>query len=465
MESFITYETSMAAIPASENVTMPERTLISCSNNDSGYTTANCTEQQSYTITPLVTPLYIKLYVGLLNGIIFSLGVSGNIFVIFIVLSVKEMRTHTNFCLINLSFTDLIYLLVCQPAAVLDFYQEEKWTLGEFMCRFVYFLENLSTSTTILTIIAISLERYFAICHPLLNYSMFSGSRVTKVILAIWLLAALVCFPFLLTSELKESSFHDGSEGYICINDIHLIWQHIYLWVILLLFFILPLFLLIILYLRIICTLLSQTLQGAADTRKNCASMKSRKQVVYILATVVTMFFLCLVPLRILILWKIYAPYEQHKSLPFVSYLNILHTVRLLTYFNSACNPIIYNLISTKFRAASMSVLRRCRSRDQYMSSNTNRLGRIGKKGLCGTNQDKACGGCAKGGHRIGGGEIGGGAGGVGGTSVGQGSGSITTGLTASSTIAYQGGCHYHYTEDSNSFYDTERSKMSSTIL
>ena len=66
------------------------------------------------------------------------------------------------------------------------------------------------------------------------------------------------------------------------------------------------------------------------------------------LGTVVLSFFVCLMPFRALTLWIIMGPQEVVFSLE--TYYNILYFCRVMTYINSAINPILYNLMSSKFR-------------------------------------------------------------------------------------------------------------------
>ena len=66
------------------------------------------------------------------------------------------------------------------------------------------------------------------------------------------------------------------------------------------------------------------------------------------LGTVVLSFFVCLMPFRAFTLWIIVAP--QGAVLSLETYYNILYFCRVMTYINSAINPILYNLMSSKFR-------------------------------------------------------------------------------------------------------------------
>jgi len=69
---------------------------------------------------------------------------------------------------------------------------------------------------------------------------------------------------------------------------------------------------------------------------------------VLMLGTVVLSFFVCLMPFRALTLWIVMGPQEAVFSLE--TYYNILYFCRVMTYINSAINPILYNLMSSKFR-------------------------------------------------------------------------------------------------------------------
>ncbi|KAL4231045.1 hypothetical protein ACF0H5_008628 [Mactra antiquata] len=84
----------------------------------------------------LEIPLYIYICVSVVNAIIFIVGTFGNVLVIVVVLRVREMRTPTNVFLLNLSVADVMVLIVCQPAALLEFYGKERWFLGEVMCEY-----------------------------------------------------------------------------------------------------------------------------------------------------------------------------------------------------------------------------------------------------------------------------------------------------------------------------------------
>lgn len=85
--------------------------------------------------------------------------------------------------------------------------------------------------------------------------------------------------------------------------------------------------------------------------------MHSRRQVVVMLAFVVACFFLLFFPYRVFTIWLILSSDDQVHSLGMEAYYNLTYFSRILIYLHSAINPIAYNLISTKFRKAFMSIL------------------------------------------------------------------------------------------------------------
>ncbi len=70
------------------------------------------------------------------------------------------------------------------------------------------------------------------------------------------------------------------------------------------------------------------------------------------LGTVVFTFFVCLLPYRALTLWIIFLPHEWQIMSIFGqdTFHHILSFCRVMLYLNSAINPILYNLMSSKFR-------------------------------------------------------------------------------------------------------------------
>lgn len=83
---------------------------------------------------------------------------------------------------------------------------------------------------------------------------------------------------------------------------------------------------------------------------ESSAVIRSRRQVVAMLIAVVFFFFACILPFKVLTLWIVASPLEILDVINQETYFNLLYFSRLMFYINSAINPILYNIMSSKFR-------------------------------------------------------------------------------------------------------------------
>ena len=224
--------------------------------------------------------------------------------------------------------------------------------------KLVPFLENLATHASSLTILAISFERYYAICFPLKAQYICTLRRTYKIIASIWVVAIVVTSPFIYLASLDPALMYDGREVYVCRTSMNLSVEKGYIIALGVIFFGLPLIILLFLYGCIIrCLTTSNDLGLTADGQSNSNNLRQRRQVVLMLLCVICVFFVCLLPFRVFSLWLVYAPPHHVQELGLVSYLNVLQFVRIMHYLNSATNPILYNLISRRFRRATKLTL------------------------------------------------------------------------------------------------------------
>uniref|UniRef100_A0A6E8VBM8 G_PROTEIN_RECEP_F1_2 domain-containing protein n=1 Tax=Anopheles coluzzii TaxID=1518534 RepID=A0A6E8VBM8_ANOCL len=281
-------------------------------------------------------PEYIRATSMVFCIIIMCLGVIGNVMVPIVILKTKDMRNSTNIFLTNLSIADLLVLLVCTPTVLVEVNSPpEVWVLGEEMCnRAVPFVELTVAHASVLTILAISFERYYAICEPLKAGYVCTKTRALLICLAAWTVAAILT-----------------SRAAMCLTKASNGWTFTFFLMTISLFFVLPLAILVVLYAIIARNLIaSDRSRLKIRLSKPELSHKARKQVVLMLGAVVLAFFTCLLPFRVLTLWIILVPEETFQQLAPERYYNLLYFSRIMLYLNSAVNPILYNLMSSKFR-------------------------------------------------------------------------------------------------------------------
>ncbi|XP_026815404.1 growth hormone secretagogue receptor type 1-like [Rhopalosiphum maidis] len=293
-------------------------------------------------------PGYIRTTCMVVCVIILGVGVVGNMMVPIVILKSKDMRNSTNIFLMNLSIADLMVLLICTPTVFVEVNSRpETWVLGEELCKAVPFVELTVAHASVLTILAISFERYYAICEPLRAGYVCTKTRAMIICLLAWGLAALFTSPITMISEYTQMDYIDGTKVPVCLTKANTFWPIAFFVTIIGAFFVIPLFVLVVLYTVIAAHLMADP--GTSCTDSAC-NQRARRQVVLMLATVVLSFFVCLLPFRVFTMWIILVPEHTFLDLGLKHYYIILYTSRVMVYLNSAVNPILYNLMSSKFR-------------------------------------------------------------------------------------------------------------------
>ncbi|XP_060528388.1 QRFP-like peptide receptor isoform X1 [Cylas formicarius] len=298
-----------------------------------------------------IFPNYIRTTSMVFCIIIMCLGVIGNVMVPIVIFKTKDMRNSTNIFLVNLSVADLMVLLVCTPTVLVEVNSKpETWVLGREMCKAVPFVELTVAHASVLTILAISFERYYAICKPLKAGYICTKARASLICLLAWFIAAIFTSPILGIAEFKHVEYFDGSKVPACHTLANTFWSALYFLSSIFLFFIVPFIVLLVLYCIIAKNLISNAAALLLNKHIDNYSMRARRQVILMLGTVVMSFFVCLIPFRVFTLWIIIVPEENVYRLGVERYYNILYFCRIMVYLNSAVNPILYNLMSSKFR-------------------------------------------------------------------------------------------------------------------
>ncbi|XP_074644015.1 QRFP-like peptide receptor [Tubulanus polymorphus] len=306
--------------------------------------------QISTNVTITVTVSYLM---------IFLFGLVGNILVILVIVRNKEMRNSTNYFILNLSVADLFVLIICMPSALLEFHAKDVWYLGEAMCKLVPYLENLSALASVLTILAISFERYYAICHPFQAQYNCTISRSLKVLTAVWLFAIIVSAPFILTTRLGKAVFTEtGKTVYVCRTMATSISSRAFFTANIVFFFFIPMIMLAVLYANIISKLFTDSSHLLQTNASRNTGLRNRRQVVFMLVSIIILFITCMLPFRILTMYLMYTPMTRIKvEVGVYRMFYLILFARVMYYLNSACNFLVYNAHSTKFRCAFRAVL------------------------------------------------------------------------------------------------------------
>nr|XP_027203287.1 neuromedin-U receptor 2-like [Dermatophagoides pteronyssinus] len=138
---------------------------------------------------------YIVILMTIVYIAILITGVSGNLITCLVIARKRYLHTATNYYLFSLAVSDLLLLILGLPHDLVLLWQKYPYAFSEWFCIIRGLSSELSTNASILTIIAFTIERYIAICHPLRSHTTLKLARVVKTIIIIWIISALCALP------------------------------------------------------------------------------------------------------------------------------------------------------------------------------------------------------------------------------------------------------------------------------
>jgi 7 transmembrane receptor (rhodopsin family) len=92
----------------------------------------------------------------------------------------------------------------------LGFTYSVKWLKTQEASLSRIFIISRSTNVSVLTIVAFSMERFVAICHPLHLHTMSGLQRPIRVIAVIWVVSFICALPFAVFSEIDIIRYPKG---------------------------------------------------------------------------------------------------------------------------------------------------------------------------------------------------------------------------------------------------------------
>ncbi|XP_037946148.1 neuropeptides capa receptor-like [Teleopsis dalmanni] len=267
--------------------------------------------------------------------------------------STDNYEFSTTFCLFCASsFTGL-------PAEVFLYWHQYPYLFGLPFCKIRAFISEASTYVSVLTIVAFSTERFLAICHPLHLYAMSGFKRALRIITILWTVSFISAIPFGLLTDIQYMNYPlDNStiadSAFCAIRPFDFPFFEISFCV----FFVIPMILIIILYGRMGAQIRSRTTQQLGvqqgSMHRESRHQQSRRAVIRMLAAVVVTFFVCWLPFHLQRLWFLYAKnYENYND------VNewIFAVGGFAYYISCTINPILYNVMSHRYRVAFKDIL------------------------------------------------------------------------------------------------------------
>ncbi|XP_071516608.1 neuropeptide SIFamide receptor-like [Panulirus ornatus] len=287
--------------------------------------------------------------------VVFILGVVGNCFVIAVVFRTPRMRTPTNYFIVNLAMADVLVIVFCLPATLLaNIYYP--WMLGWVMCKAVAYVQGVSVSASVNSLVAVSLDRFLAIWFPL--KLQITTARARAIIVLIWIMAVVSAVPYYVYFETQVFD-PEVPELIICVE----MWpsreaERLYFLIAhLLLCYLLPLVLISFCYLMIWIKVARRSIPG--DTRDAAVhemQERSKVKVVKMLVVVVIIFMLSWLPLYV-IFARIKLGEELGETEGAVLAI-VTPVAQWLGSSNSCINPILYAFFNKKYRNGFLAIVK-----------------------------------------------------------------------------------------------------------
>ncbi|XP_041643533.1 KISS1 receptor b isoform X1 [Cheilinus undulatus] len=288
-------------------------------------------------------------------GLIMLVGLVGNSLVIHVVTKHQQMKTITNFyiglsffCLVvNLATTDILFLVCCVPFTA-TLYPLPSWIFGEFMCRLVNYLQQVTAQATCITLSAMSVDRCYVTLYPLQSLRHRTPRMALAISVSIWIGSLLLSIPVAVYQRLKDGYWF-GPQTYCSevFPSAHL--QRAFIIYSFLSVYLLPLLTITACY-AFMLKRMGQSSVNPVDSgyqlqAQAVRAAAVRARVSRMVVVMVVLFLICWGPIQICILLQAFG---------FRSY--ILYKLKIwghcMSYSNSSINPLVYAFMGNNFRKA-----------------------------------------------------------------------------------------------------------------
>lgn len=306
-----------------------------------------------------------RVLVPILDVLIMVLGVSGHSMVVVILCGRRKgspgsspqnsvTGTGTDTLLLALSAADLLLLsmLPFHTAAI----ALQHWPFGDVMCRLIGFLGSACSSASVFTLAALAVSRYLTVVKPAKAYILLSPKRVCLTAVLLWIPACGLAAPQLVFRSVGTP--RSTPNALICFSFLSHRDQIIYGLAHFVVAFLLPLFTIAVAYIRIYMFLWVSRHQARAPQVERYQSKVTQTSAMLVLA-----FTVCWLPSYGLTLALVSdeasgATGTSPRYGPFSVF------ARLMASSSTVVNPILYVLMSQKFREDLVKLFKKKRRED-----------------------------------------------------------------------------------------------------
>jgi hypothetical protein len=289
------------------------------------------------------------------------LALLGNVIVIVIICRNKHLRKAINYFILNMAISDLVTPVIIIPIQLYslskgNLYGTLAWPVGgdfgSFLCKLAIFLADSSPVVSIMSLLFMTADRFYAVVFPL------KAQRISfKVRLALlassWLVAFGFFSPYFEVVRLNKK----GNDFYCELSWAptfdHTRSMQIFGTTACVLFIIIPFILLSVMYSVILLILKRQTIAKPQARSVSLRRQRNKRNIVFMALAIVLAFAGCWGPYNgfiftLTIVWRWKVP-SYLAELDLATFQYVTH---FLTCINAALNPCIYFVFIQSYRSA-----------------------------------------------------------------------------------------------------------------
>nr|XP_046259495.1 endothelin receptor type B-like [Scatophagus argus] len=290
---------------------------------------------------------YVNTVVSL---VVFAVGIVGNSALLKIIYVNKCMRSGPNILIASLALGDLIHIVIDIPINTYRLMAED-WPFGVVLCKLVPFIQKTSVGITVLSLCALSVDRYRAV----VSWNRIKGIGVSAwtaiEITLIWVVSILLAVPEVVGFDMITMDYKDKHLRICLLHPMQTtqfmqFYKSVKDWWLFGFYFCMPLAWTAVFYTLMTRKMLRNTKNTLSD------HTKQRREVAKAVFCLVIVFALCWLPLYLSRILKstIYDEKDPNRC-------QLLSIFLVLDYFginmaslNSCINPIALFVVSKRFK-------------------------------------------------------------------------------------------------------------------
>ncbi|XP_053184230.1 endothelin receptor type B-like [Scomber japonicus] len=282
--------------------------------------------------------------------VVFVVGIVGNSALLKIIYINKSMRSGPNILIASLALGDLIHVVIDIPINTYRLMAED-WPFGLVLCKLVPFIQKTSVGITVLSLCALSVDRYRAVVSwkriKGIGVSMWTAIEITLI----WVISVMLAVPEVVGFDMITMDYKDKHLRVCLLHPMQTtqfmqFYKSLKDWWLFGFYFCMPLVWTAVFYTLMTRKMLRNTENTLSDYTKQ------RREVAKTVFCLVIVFALCWLPLYLSRILKstIYNEEDPNRC-------QLLSVFLVLDYFginmaslNSCINPIALYIVSKRFK-------------------------------------------------------------------------------------------------------------------